>query len=576
MTSIINIISIIILLFISYTHGDYTDCGVKIDDLIFDLSPLTVSAGSTLGAYVAQQNDTWYGWNLCAEIEPSLSEICTNDDPESVCLEVEPTTNKCINFGNRSAEIGAYAAKTKFNASGIMPLHCDRLSGISDESMLENIDPDLIEYELINSDDAGMGIQVTYNYGDFCSYGDVETNYGLQLLIECDVNATIIDIADSSQYDINEINECLTAITMKSVYGCPFLLNDTATNITNITVTGTSDTPTRSPLSVNETASPTMEPTAEPTSAPTQSPLGGADDDEYSLYGTFAKYDYLENLLFAFRINIDINCEYIRYDIIQPSNNTWFSVGMGGDYDFDSSEEDDDVSSGEHTTETPDDDVYTTEDHESTGDGEVSASHESTESQKMNGYAIMSVLASDSNCGDQGSTSCGIWETTLKQAQTPTRQTNDNLYGCSSDERDGVRYTSCRRSYITDDEEDDDYYKFTIGGNNIIWAYGEATADGDTYEHGHGGYGEAHDTVIYLNGEGECGYAAEQKGSGSSSGMTKEEEAWMITAIVFIICFAIVTGILLFLLYKIKQDPDQRGKFNKVTDADDNEQLNTH
>ena len=77
-----------------------------------------------------------------------------------------------------------------------------------------------------------------------------------------------------------------------------------------------------------------------------------------------------------------------------------------------------------------------------------------------------------------------------------------------------------------------------------------------------------------MNGDANCGYALQQIKSEDS--MTKDEKTWMIIAIVFIICFVIILVILIVLLYKIKQNPDQRGKFNKVTDADDHEPINTH
>ena len=169
----------------------------------------------------------------------------------------------------------------------------------------------------------------------------------------------------------------------------------------------------------------------------------------------------------------------------------------------------------------------------------------------------------------------GIWETWYYTAQQPVPQQQSDLYNCEIHERDGLRYSYCRRPYDTGDtnNDDDDFYEFVQGANSMIWGFGPIDKNGNILKHGTNSYGEAHDDIIYLNGDAQCGYAQSQ--ISKESGMTKEEETWMIIAIVFIVCFAIVLGILLFLLYKIKQDPEQRNKFSKVSDADEQEPINT-
>eukprot|EP00483_Globobulimina_turgida_P005318 UN05328 len=148
-------------------------------------------------------------------------------------------------------------------------------------------------------------------------------------------------------------------------------------------------------------------------------------------------------------------CEYVKFEFIPSAGCTdsWFGfgigfgIGIGGDYDF-----------------------------------------------QNNGYALIlltGIGTSDSN---------SVYETTLMSGEITEMiqpQTEQNLRDCSTDIniRDCMQYTVCYRDFISSDEEND-YFKFKEGGNDIIWAIGEVTTNIS--------FINARQSVLYVEGESMC------------------------------------------------------------------------
>eukprot|EP00483_Globobulimina_turgida_P011041 UN11062 len=134
-------------------------------------------------------------------------------------------------------------------------------------------------------------------------------------------------------------------------------------------------------------------------------------------------------------------------------------------------------------------------------------------------------------------------------------QTKQNLRNCSTDIRDCMQYTVCYRDFISSDEEND-YFKFKEGGNDIIWAIGEVTTNIS--------FINARQSVLYVEGESMCytdtttttalttQITVDQE-SKESMGSSDSNEMWRIIGIVFIILFGLVLVFLIFQMYKTRK-----------------------
>eukprot|EP01084_Bolivina_argentea_P080122 145167_1 len=274
-----------------------------------------------------------------------------------------------------------------------------------------------------------------------------------------------------------------------------------------------------------------------------------------SLHGTWS-----HNGIFGFEIEINSDCTQIIFTLISPQNDTWFAIGMGGEYHL-------------------------------------------NDENIMNGYAIVQLFSSLDI----------TYETTLNPSETPFPHDNQNIE-CENKEINGIRTSVCIRAYKTGETDNEhDFYKFIVGGNYILWAYGHVSDRlGVPLKHGLNGIGENHIDVIYLHGErdGLCGYAKEQNpGRGrdlpfstqsnamstdggiqsntshnnkdndrinSEDGMNVEKnEEWVIIGVVFMILFGITVILLSYFIWNYRcKEKDEEQKYTKTKSEDMDEDFN--
>ena len=151
----------------------------------------------------------------------------------------------------------------------------------------------------------------------------------------------------------------------------------------------------------------------------------------------------------------------------------------------------------------------------------------------------------------------------MESGSPPARQEADggmNDLNCDITENDGVRYVECLRDYDTGD--DNDFYKFFVGVNDLIYAYGPIASNGELLQHGDNvyGYGEAHVEYIYMKqeyGVDLCGYAKDY--DKDSDGPSDNEQMWMIIGIIFICLFAVMCGVVIYLCWRLKDKDEESG-----------------
>eukprot|EP01084_Bolivina_argentea_P314011 543867_1 len=214
----------------------------------------------------------------------------------------------------------------------------------------------------------------------------------------------------------------------------------------------------------NTTYSPTQLPTSEPTNQPslvptrTRNPTNNPTNsptERYGLTGTWNHYNQNEDISWKVSIHTDYHCQYVKFTIIIPNhceninnnnNDMWFGFGIGGNYDF-----------------------------------------ESSDMNKMNGYALITITGNKT------------FETTLISGTRPISQAHQDL-NCEIIINNCIQTTICYRKLF--DNNTKDFDKFITGYNRIIWAYGIVSNDGIINKHI---YAEGHKKDnIYLDGDISC------------------------------------------------------------------------
>eukprot|EP00485_Elphidium_margaritaceum_P002858 CAMPEP_0202698612 /NCGR_PEP_ID=MMETSP1385-20130828/11875_1 /ASSEMBLY_ACC=CAM_ASM_000861 /TAXON_ID=933848 /ORGANISM="Elphidium margaritaceum" /LENGTH=651 /DNA_ID=CAMNT_0049355365 /DNA_START=51 /DNA_END=2009 /DNA_ORIENTATION=- len=250
------------------------------------------------------------------------------------------------------------------------------------------------------------------------------------------------------------------------------------------------------------------------------------EDIVFSIHGSFGVYDGTSGDLFTAMIGVNSDCSKVQFSLHSPSN-VWFAIGLGGEYDHHESSEE--------------------------ADSDESHSYNSSEAFLMNGYAIVSA----------GIGVNGVYESILEPGAAPRSQeelggTND--LDCAKSRVDGRRVVVCVRDYDTGDTLGD-FNEFVQGRNPMIFAYGPIASNGALLQHGVNilAYGDAEVSAIYLEQKNDlCGYAEQYASELLKE--EKEDEAWMIVGIVFIVLFVIAVGVIIYLAIKGNKRDSGSGK----------------
>ena len=176
----------------------------------------------------------------------------------------------------------------------------------------------------------------------------------------CDENIT--EIEQGTQVISADPDGCDSILQISSIYGCPVEEDVNMTETPSTTDIDFDISSTMNSIDLSDISSTIGTTDKETSTIPTD--VTDIDRFEYSLEGKWCKYDANDNEIFGFEVKISDDCSQIQFIMYSPANNTWFGIGIGGNYD-------DHVSSEEY----------------------VSSSEASTtynEADIMNGYAIIS------------------------------------------------------------------------------------------------------------------------------------------------------------------------------------------
>eukprot|EP01084_Bolivina_argentea_P285970 490496_1 len=498
----------ILLISISLTCSNYTQCGYKDQyGSIWDLSSLYLSPASSDNFYTfpnganPQYNETFF-INFCGNINAIPPRGNCGKSQSQICIKPNTENTQCETFGIRSLNTLTYGYVAYPDGT------CYAIGGGESESFVNKTK--LIEYTSIYNDNNNpQQLIIKYNYGDLCNKNGSILNRALIIHMLC--NTAITEIEQGTKVINANSDICNNILSIESPFGCPI-------------INGTYIQPFES-TQINKTYNITdIETTIL------------IDTDEYSIIGECYKYDFDGMIIFGIQVKVNIDCTNIEFILISPANNTWFAVGFGGDYSS-GHDHNVDVSSGE-------DESHTDMDNQQEGVNSRDIK------QNMNGYSLVVLSIND------------VYESILEVGMIPKRQSDlggINDLNCNGEEMDGVRRIICKRVYETNDLKFDDFYEFFVGVNPMIYAYGTIGNDGMPIKHGINGYGEAKVHFIYMEQKGKlCGFAEiyDKENDDIDEGIN-EKEMWMIIAVVFVILFAIFCGIVIFLIWKLKQKNNQ-------------------